>query len=165
MAVELEDEFVEIALEMFPSQAVVDAERPGLQVGEDAMESRAARYGRPFCRRRCVIEPCEPELFCGFKRRRGRGPTLYPVACSPQAWAAATPFALVQASLGLEFDSSKCEIRLRNPRLPAFLDEVMIRNLRLAGSSVDLELHRYDGEVSVRVSRSQGEVHVAAVYR
>ena len=106
-----------------------------------------------------------PELFCGFKRRRGRGPALYPVACSPQAWAAATPFALVQASLGLEFDSSKCEIRLRNPRLPAFLDEVMIRNLRLAGSSVDLELHRYDGEVSVRVSRSQGEVHVAAVYR
>ena len=106
-----------------------------------------------------------PELFCGFKRRRGRGPTLYPVACSPQAWAAATPFALVQASLGLEFDSSKCEIRLRNPRLPAFLDEVMIRNLRLAGSSVDLELHRYDGEVSMRVSRSQGEVHVAAVYR
>ena len=41
----------------------------------------------------------------------------------------------------------------------------MIRNLRLAGSSVDLELHRYDGEVSMRVSRSQGEVHVAAVYR
>jgi glycogen debranching enzyme len=105
-----------------------------------------------------------PELFCGFKRRRGRGPTLYPVACSPQAWAAATPLALVQASLGLEFDSSKCEIRLRNPRLPVFLDEVMIRNLRLVGSSVDLELHRYDGEVSMRVSRSQGEVHVAAVY-
>lgn len=105
-----------------------------------------------------------PELFCGFKRRRGRGPTLYPVACSPQAWAAATPFALVQASLGLEFDSMKREIRLRNPRLPTFLDEVTIRNLGLAGSSVDLELHRHGAEVSVRVSRSQGEVHVAAVY-
>ena len=37
-AVELEDELVETALEMFPSQAVVDAERPGLQVGEDAMD-------------------------------------------------------------------------------------------------------------------------------
>ena len=73
-----------------------------------------------------------PELFCGFKRRRGRGPTLYPVACSPQAWAAATPFALIQAALGLEFDSSKCEIRLRNPRLPDFLDEVRISNLGLA---------------------------------
>ena len=105
-----------------------------------------------------------PELFCGFKRRRGRGPTLYPVACSPQAWAAATPFALIQASLGLEFDSVKCDIRLRNPRLPAFLDKVLIRNLRLACSSVDLELNRHGDEVSVRVSRSQGEVHVSAVY-
>jgi glycogen debranching enzyme len=105
-----------------------------------------------------------PELFCGFKRRRGRGPTLYPVACSPQAWAAATPFALIQASLGLEFDSTKCEIKLRNPHLPAFLDIVTIRNLHLSGSSVDLELHRHDSEVSVRVSRRQGEVHVAAVY-
>jgi glycogen debranching enzyme len=32
-----------------------------------------------------------PELFCGFSRRRKRGPTAYPVACSPQAWAAAAP--------------------------------------------------------------------------
>jgi glycogen debranching enzyme len=45
-----------------------------------------------------------PELFCGFQRQRGRGPTLYPVACSPQAWASATPFTLIEASLGLEFD-------------------------------------------------------------
>jgi glycogen debranching enzyme len=105
-----------------------------------------------------------PELFCGFKRRRGRGPTLYPVACSPQAWAAATPFALIQASLGLEFDSSRRQIRLRNPRLPDFLDELRISNLGLAGSSVDLELHRHGDEVSVRVSRTLGEVHVTAVY-
>jgi len=33
-----------------------------------------------------------PELFCGIDRRAGEGPTLYPVACSPQAWAAAAPF-------------------------------------------------------------------------
>jgi glycogen debranching enzyme len=105
-----------------------------------------------------------PELFCGFKRRSGRGPTLYPVACSPQAWAAATPFALIQATLGLEFDSSKSQIRLRNPRLPDFLDEVKISNLGFAGASVDLELHRHGHEVSVRVSRTHGEVHVAAVY-
>ncbi|MGO4305771.1 amylo-alpha-1,6-glucosidase [Cupriavidus sp. RAF12] len=36
-----------------------------------------------------------PELFCGFVRRRNRGPTLYPVACSPQAWSAATPLSLL----------------------------------------------------------------------
>ena len=60
-----------------------------------------------------------PELFCGFRRRRGRGPTLYPVACAPQAWAAATPFALLQASLGLSFYPARNEIRLINPRLPS----------------------------------------------
>ena len=72
-----------------------------------------------------------PELFCGFQRERRRGPTLYPVACAPQAWASATPFSLVQASLGLEFAPDQHEIRLRNPCLPAFLDEITIRNLRL----------------------------------
>ena len=46
-----------------------------------------------------------PELFCGFQRERRRGPTLYPVACAPQAWASATPFTLLEAALGLEFDA------------------------------------------------------------
>jgi hypothetical protein len=82
----------------------------------------------------------------------------------PEGRAQADQRHLLQASLGLEFDSVKCEVRLRNPRLPAFLDEVTIRNLRLARSSADLELHGHDNEVSVRVSRSQGEIHVAAVY-
>ncbi len=72
-----------------------------------------------------------PELFCGFQRRRGRGPTHYPVACSPQAWASASMFTLLEASLGLEFDPSASQIRLRNPRLPEFLDWVILRNLRL----------------------------------
>ena len=71
-----------------------------------------------------------PELLCGFQRRRGRGPTLYPVACAPQAWASAAPFTLIQASLGLEFDPDANEIRLRNPHLPAFLDEVFLSDLR-----------------------------------
>ncbi len=36
-----------------------------------------------------------PELFCGFHRRPGEGPTLYPVACSPQAWASGVVFHLI----------------------------------------------------------------------
>src|SRR5450755_110705 len=71
-----------------------------------------------------------PELFCGFQRQRGRGPTLYPVACSPQAWASATPFTLLEASLGLEFDPTNSELRLRNPHLPPFIDDVLLRNLQ-----------------------------------
>jgi glycogen debranching enzyme len=105
-----------------------------------------------------------PELFCGFQRRRGRGPTLYPIACAPQAWASGTPFTLIQASLGLEFDPDANEIRLRNPRLPAFLGEVFIRDLRLGTSSVDLILRRHDDDVALQVLRKEGSIRVSAVY-
>src|SRR5262249_4725341 len=92
-----------------------------------------------------------PELFCGFQRGRGRGPTLYPVACAPQAWASATPFTLIEAALGLEFDPGAGEIRLRNPRLPRFLDRVLVRNLQLGEASVDLVVHRHAHEVSMEI--------------
>ena len=49
-----------------------------------------------------------PELFCGFhKRTESIGPTLYPVACAPQAWAAAAPYLLLQATLGLQHQSRR----------------------------------------------------------
>src|SRR3984885_5287574 len=51
-----------------------------------------------------------PELFCGFLRRQSHAPTQYPVACSPQAWASATVFALLQAALGLRLIESTGEI-------------------------------------------------------
>jgi glycogen debranching enzyme len=104
-----------------------------------------------------------PELFCGFQRQKGRGPTLYPVACSPQAWASATPFSLLEATLGLEFDPAKRELRLRNPRLPSFLDEVTLRDLRLDRSSVDLRLRRHRDAVSLDILRTRGEIQVSIV--
>jgi glycogen debranching enzyme len=105
-----------------------------------------------------------PELFCGFQRRRGRGPTLYPVACSPQAWASGAPFLMLQASLGLEFDVARNEIRLRNPRLPPFLEEVTLSNLRLGDSSADLAVQREaDGRVSLRVGRKSGNVQIGVL--
>src|SRR5450432_1673729 len=104
-----------------------------------------------------------PELFCGFRRERRRGPTLYPVACAPQAWASATPFTLLEAALGLEFDARRGEIRLRNPRLPAFLNEVVLRDLQLGNSSVDLRIRRHDNEVSLEVLRTRGQIQVSIV--
>jgi glycogen debranching enzyme len=104
-----------------------------------------------------------PELFCGFRREKERGPTLYPVACAPQAWASATPFTLLEASLGLEFDAGRGEIRLRNPRLPAFLDEVVLRDLRLGSSGVDLRVRRHGEEVSLEVLRTRGQIQVSMV--
>jgi glycogen debranching enzyme len=105
-----------------------------------------------------------PELYCGFQRSRERGPTLYPVACSPQAWAAGTPLLLLQASLGLEFDPDRHEILLRNPRLPPFLEEVTLRNLQLGHSTVDLMLRRHDSDVSLQVLRNEGQIMVATVH-
>jgi glycogen debranching enzyme len=104
-----------------------------------------------------------PELFCGFQRERRRGPTLYPVACAPQAWASATPFTLLEAALGLEFDVGRGEIRLRDPCLPAFLNELVLRDLQLGPSSVDLRVRRHDGEVSLEVMRKRGQIQVSIV--
>lgn len=104
-----------------------------------------------------------PELFCGFQRERRRGPTLYPVACAPQAWASATPFTLLEAALGLEFDPQLGEIRLRNPRLPAFLNEVILRDLQLGDSSVDLCVRRQGEGVSLEVLRTRGKIQVSIV--
>jgi glycogen debranching enzyme len=103
-----------------------------------------------------------PELFCGFTRRPSRGPTLYPVACSPQAWASATPFALLQAALGLEFDDK--EIRLRNPHLPPFINDLTIKGLRLADATVDLALHGKGDNISMRIVRNDCGVRVSAIY-
>ncbi|WP_043353522.1 amylo-alpha-1,6-glucosidase, partial [Methylobacterium sp. B1] len=101
-----------------------------------------------------------PELFCGFMRRKQRGPVSYPVACSPQAWAAAAPFAFLAACLGLELDHERNRVRLKNPILPAFLDGVTLYNVKLGGSRLDLRFQRYDDDVTVSVQRRHGDVQV-----
>jgi glycogen debranching enzyme len=104
-----------------------------------------------------------PELFCGFEKRPDEGPTLYPVACSPQAWAAACVFYLLQACLGLSFDPTKREIRFRHPQLPPFLDTVVISDLRINGSTLDLALQRYPHNVGINIMRKEGHAEVVAV--
>ena len=71
---------------------------------------------------------------------------------------------MLEAALGLEFDYRKNEVRLRNPMLPSFLDEVVLRNLRLGHSSIDLRLRRHGNEVSVDIPRREGEIQVSAVF-
>ena len=104
-----------------------------------------------------------PELYCGFRRKRGRGPTLYPVACSPQAWAAGAPFLTLQSMLGLELDPAHGEVRLHNPVVPALVDEVTIRGLKLGQGAVDFSVRRDGGAVSLRLLRSTGSVRVSLV--
>ena len=101
-----------------------------------------------------------PELFCGFQWRKLNAPTLYPVACIPQAWAAASVFALVQASLGLSFADGADEIRFDRPVLPRFLDELHLRGLQVRGGSADLVLRRHEGDVELNITRRDGRVPI-----
>jgi hypothetical protein len=52
---------------------------------------------------------------------------------------------------------------LRNPRLPAFLDEVTLRELRLGRSSVDLRVRRHKDAVSLDILRTSGKIQVSVV--
>jgi glycogen debranching enzyme len=104
-----------------------------------------------------------PELFCGFHRRPGEGPTAYPVACSPQAWAAGAVFLLLQACLGLRIDAAAGQVCFDYPLLPEFLREVRIGGLRVGAGSVDLLLTRRGDDVGVNVLERSGRVEVVLV--
>lgn len=101
-----------------------------------------------------------PELFCGFARRRTQGPTFYPVACSPQAWAAAALPALLQASLGLSIEPETRTVVFSNPRLPLFLEEMVLHRLAIGPAHVTVHLRRIGEEVALNVVERQGEIHV-----
>ena len=102
---------------------------------------------------------CSAALPAGAPRR-----PMYPVACSPQAWASACVFALVQASLGLKFDHEAGQLRLNCPTLPGFLEHVQLRGLRLNGASADVLLHRISGEVAATVTLREGDLPVVITH-
>lgn len=101
-----------------------------------------------------------PELLCGFARQRRQGPTSYPVACSPQAWATATPLSLLQSCLGLDFEPERGAVTFYRPVLPPFLDEVILRGLSLGGYKIDVALRRAGKEVAVNVLSRSGDIRV-----
>jgi glycogen debranching enzyme len=105
-----------------------------------------------------------PELYCGFRRRPGRGPTLYPAACSPQAWAAGAPFWMLQAMLGLHFDHAARRILLINPDPPASAGRIIVRNLMLGDASIDFALCQDGKAVSVQVLRTRGDVQISLLF-
>jgi glycogen debranching enzyme len=91
---------------------------------------------------------------------RSQGPTFYPVACSPQAWSATAPIALLRSCLGLGFEPETGSVTFNRPVLPAFLDEVVLRGLSLGAARVDVALQRAGDEVAVHVVRREGDIRV-----
>jgi glycogen debranching enzyme len=106
-----------------------------------------------------------PELYCGMRRRRDKGPILYPVACSPQAWAAAAPFGMLQACLGLEIDATQRVARLRYPRLPGTLTSLHVQNLPIGDARVDLLLRRHGDDVSVNILKRSGDAEIVTLQK
>jgi glycogen debranching enzyme len=102
-----------------------------------------------------------PELFCGFHRRPdSSGPTLYPVACAPQAWSAGAVYLLLRSCLGMSVRARDRQVCFSKPALPPSLQEVRIENLRVADAEVDLLIQRAKDGVALEVLRKHGEVEI-----
>ncbi len=102
-----------------------------------------------------------PELFCGFSRRPGQGPTPYPVACNPQAWAAGAVFWFLEACLGLEFKDHS--LYFRHPSLPSFLKVLKIRNLSIEEYEIDFDLVNHGNDVTINVLRKPRDINLVIV--
>ncbi|MBV9653215.1 MAG: amylo-alpha-1,6-glucosidase [Acetobacteraceae bacterium] len=99
-----------------------------------------------------------PELVCGFPRRRGQGPTSYPVACAPQAWSAAAQLSLLQSCLGIGFDLEARTVIFDRPVMPSSLDEITLRNLAIGDARIDVRLACVNDSVAMCVLSRSGEI-------
>jgi glycogen debranching enzyme len=100
-----------------------------------------------------------PELFCGFARMRNQAPTGYPVACSPQAWAAGALPACLAACLGIGFDPDRRAVTFCRPVLPDFVGWLKLKNLIVGDATIDIILHRAEaGAVAMAVLGRQGDI-------
>jgi glycogen debranching enzyme len=106
-----------------------------------------------------------PELFCGFARSAFHVPVRYPVACSPQAWAAASCSAFLQVLLGLRPYAPAGELRIIRPRLPSWLQWVRLSGLSVGEGVVDLHYQRAGTHTSVDVTAMRGDVRVTLLDR
>jgi glycogen debranching enzyme len=103
-----------------------------------------------------------PELFAGYARTESEEePVRYPVACSPQAWAAgALPHALWNL-LGLRADAPDTTLRVVRPRLPGWLEWLELVDLKVGAARVDLRFQRAaDGALDVKASVRAGTLRV-----
>jgi glycogen debranching enzyme len=104
-----------------------------------------------------------PELICGFPRRGREYPTLYPVACAPQAWAAGAVFLLLAATLGMDIDAPRRRITVTRGRLPETLDWIRLTDLAIGDAHVDIRLERHPHDVGVTVLRREGHVEIITI--
>jgi glycogen debranching enzyme len=86
-----------------------------------------------------------PELYAGVQRNGVNFPVQYLGANVPQAWAAGSCFALLQAILGIEPDAPNNALYV-DPDLPEWLPDVTLTDLRLGRRRFDIRFRREDGK-------------------
>jgi glycogen debranching enzyme len=101
-----------------------------------------------------------PELVCGFDRDGADTPINYPVSCSPQAWAAGSMFQIVKACINLQPDAYNNRVRIVEPSLPDWLENLTIRGLRVGNASFDLSLAARSGTTFCQLLRKSGNLRV-----
>ncbi len=98
-----------------------------------------------------------PELFCGMERAHAIHPVWYPVSCSPQAWASGALFLLLQAVLGIRADAPRGILRICNPTLPDFLEDLTLSDLAIGKSKVSLQFKRHRERTLANLLSTSGE--------
>lgn len=88
-----------------------------------------------------------PELFCGFDRSEYDEPIVYPASCSPQAWAAASPFLLLRSLLRFDPSVPTGELWLA-PAPPPEFGDMHVRNVPFAGARISIDVAREGTSVS-----------------
>ncbi|MEO6796683.1 MAG: glycogen debranching N-terminal domain-containing protein [Candidatus Dormibacter sp.] len=105
-----------------------------------------------------------PELFAGFSRDEYTTPVRYPVACSPQAWAAGAIPSLLQSVLGIVPDALGMQVHIRRPCLPPWLGSVVLRGLKVGDARLDLRFQRDGDDTLVALLDRKGDVSVRIHY-
>jgi glycogen debranching enzyme len=101
-----------------------------------------------------------PELFAGFSRTAYEDPVPYPVACSPQAWAAGALPSMLMAGLGLVPDALEGALRIRRPSLPRHVGRLAVQGLRVGNGRVDLLFERVGQRTALTDVQVDGDVEV-----
>lgn len=104
-----------------------------------------------------------PELFCGFWRRYGEGPTHYPVSCSPQAWATGTAFMLLRSCLALEINGVDKTVVVRSNSLPNYLNEITLSNIPLGEGTAEISFSSYANDVGLTVRSKPSDWTIMSV--
>src|SRR5665213_1475180 len=98
-----------------------------------------------------------PELYAGDQRDPTNFPVQYLGANVPQAWAAGSCFALLQAMLGIQPDAPNDRLYV-DPDLPAWLPDVTLMDLRLGRRHLDIQFRREGDKTVWEVLRGDAKV-------